>query len=235
MVRLQALALIAAIGPVFAQREVLDTTSLIEEVHAKLVRSQAVAHHYAYRERSTPLHLNPFGRFGTSGAEVRRQRPARNRGFTEQQEISARERAKRRVDDVMAVFDFAVAGRETRDGVPSIVLSFTRKRNANPQTRQGRYASAFSGRAWVDEATREVTRIEASTVEDVGLAGFVGKVYRGTRVVVERKRIDGVIWLPTKVTLTGDARALFRKTTLEYVIEWSYVTSNAQLPTPKGS
>ena len=42
------------------------------EARAALSRSQELWHRYAYRERRTELHLNPFGRMGTGGTRVTR-------------------------------------------------------------------------------------------------------------------------------------------------------------------
>ena len=46
------------------------------EARAALSRSQELWHRYAYRERRTELHLNPFGRMGTGGTRVLEVRPS---------------------------------------------------------------------------------------------------------------------------------------------------------------
>jgi hypothetical protein len=38
--------------------------------------------------------------------------------------------------------------------------------------------------------------------------------------VAERKQIEPGVWMPTRLTLTGNVRALFRKAHIDYVVEW---------------
>lgn len=47
-----------------------DPDTFLRETRAALGRSQQVAHRYAYKERRTDLHVNPFGRMGTSDTRV---------------------------------------------------------------------------------------------------------------------------------------------------------------------
>jgi hypothetical protein len=110
--------------------------------------------------------------------------------------------------------------RERRNGRPSIVISFTARPDARPTTREGRLARVFAGHLWVDEATRELMYVEAVAGDDVSFGGFIAKVYEGTRAIVVRQEIAPGVWMPTRLTLTGDVRALFRKVKIDHVIEW---------------
>src|SRR5687767_3745941 len=56
--------------------------TFFKEVREALARSQAVWHRYAYTERSTELHMNPFGRMGTGGTRVTEVRPHANPQLT---------------------------------------------------------------------------------------------------------------------------------------------------------
>jgi len=40
------------------------------------------------------------------------------------------------------------------------------------------------------------------------------------RALVERREIDTGVWMPTRVRLTGEVRALFRKANIDYDVEW---------------
>ena len=82
-------------------------------------------------------------------------------------------------------------------------------------------AKAFKGSVWIDEALREVTDMRAVAIDDVSFGGFLAKVYKGTEAVVVRREVEPGVWMPTRLTLTGDIRALFRRATINHVIDWS--------------
>ena len=237
----------------------------LTETREALSRSQQLWHSYAYRERRTELHLNPFGRLGTGGTRVTEVRPSPNPQLTyrrvierdgvpvpkpeldrqeaeyrarvarlerdaanpraaeqpAQDELLARQRARMVVDDVLKTLHFEIAGREIRSGRPVIVVTFEPNPAARPTTREGRLAKVFKGSVWIDEALREVTDMRAVAIDDVSFGGFIAKVYKGTEAVVERREVEPGVWMPTRLTLSGDIRALFRKATIKHVIDWT--------------
>ena len=248
---------IAAVGAT-QPGDLPERDTFFKEVREALARSQAVWHRYAYTERRTELHMNPFGRMGTGGTRVTEVRPHANPQLTYRRVIErngvavpkhelerqdaeyrarvarvqrdaadaddddrlARTRAQLILDDVIKTLQFELDRRELRNDKPVIVVSFAAKPNARPQTREGRLARVFVGSAWIDEASREVIDVRAVATDDVSFGGFIAKVYRGTEAVVERREIEAGVWMPSRVTLSGDVRALFRKTRIDHVIEW---------------
>jgi type II secretory pathway component PulJ len=152
-----------------------------------------------------------------------RQRTAGSEDEEERQraDLVARRRAQMVIADVLDTLHFDLARREMRHGRPTIVISFAARPDARPATRQGRIAKVFKGNAWVDEASREVLQVEAEAVDDVSFGGFVAKLYEGTHASVRREQVDTGVWMPTRLSLVGDVRALFRKARIEYVVEWT--------------
>ena len=132
----------------------------------------------------------------------------------------ARRRAQLVMDDVVNTLQFDVVRRELAGGKPAIVVSFAAKPNARPATREGRLARAFKGSLWIDEASRELTHLEAVATNDVSFGGFIAKVYEGTEAFVERRQIEPGVWMPTRLRLSGEFRALFRKAKINHVVEW---------------
>jgi hypothetical protein len=132
----------------------------------------------------------------------------------------ARKRASMMIDDVVATLQFDLVRREFRDGHPMIVVSFAARPGARPMTREGRLAKVFRGHVWVDEASREIIEMKAIATDDVSFGGFIAKVYEGTEAVAQRKEVVPGVWMPIRLTLTGDVRALFRKARIDYVVEW---------------
>jgi hypothetical protein len=237
----------------------------LTEVREALSRSQQLWHRYAYRERRTELHLNPFGRMGTGGTRVSEVRPSPNPQLTyrrvierdgvpvpkheldrqdaeyrarvarvesasagsrtaeqwAQDALISRQRARTVVDDVLKTLQFEIARREVRSGRSMIVVTFAPNPAARPITREGRMAAAFTGSVWIDEVLREVTDVQAAAIDDVSFGGFVAKIYKGTAAVIERREVEPGVWMPTRVTLSGDIRALFRKVAIKHAIEWT--------------
>jgi hypothetical protein len=56
--------------------------TLYRVVRENLVRAERVAHLYAYRERRTDVHMNPFGRVGTGGTRMFDVYPSSPRALT---------------------------------------------------------------------------------------------------------------------------------------------------------
>ncbi len=210
-------------------------------VRENVARAQREQNRYAYKERRTDVHTNPFGRLGTGGTRLFEVIPAAD-GLTatmrmverdnvatpdaEPERVNLAQRrnpnGSRNVDDVAQTLVFTVARREVVDGRALIVIDFSPRPDAKPTTRQGRLARAFKGSMWVDEAAHEIERVEATAVQDISFGlGFVAKVRKGATVSAERKPVAGGVWMPTSLRFNGAGRAmLFRKLDLAYAVDW---------------
>ena len=257
-------AAVTAHGSAGQRNDLPDRETFLRETREALARSQLVWHRYAYKERRTDLHLNPFGRMGTGDTRLLEVRPSPNPQLThrrviernskpvskleldrqdadhrarvariereygdadaarrrEQDELLARRRAQMTIDDVLNTLQFEIVRRELRDGRPAIVVAFSARPNARPTTREGRIARVFTGHVWIDERSREVTYLTALATDDVSFGGFIAKIYEGTEAVVDRREIEPGVWMPSRVSLKGTVRALFRKAQIDYLIEW---------------
>src|SRR5688572_26457356 len=160
-----------------AQRPLPEEQPFFAEARKNLARSNQVQYRYAYKERRTELHMNPFGRLGTGEVRLYEVTPGSHdreyfrrlleragtpvaAGAPERQE--RRPTTGRSLEDVMATLRFSIARREMVNGRDAIVVQFEPRPEANPQTRQGNIAKVLKGSIWVDEAAREVVRAEAT-------------------------------------------------------------------------
>lgn len=233
-----AAAIIVAAAQLSAgqSRPLPDAQGFFEETRANLARSNEVQYQYAYKERRTELHMNPFGRLGTGEVRLYQITPAASprvyfRQLLERGGQSTRdenpERQERRpttgrsLNDVIATLRFTLSGREVHGGRDMIVVQFEARPDADPQTRQGSIAKVLKGRIWVDEGAREVVRAEATAIESVSFGGIIARLNKGAEVRFTRERVDGDIWLPTSVRMKGDGRALLvRRMNFDHSIEW---------------
>jgi len=226
-----------------ATRPLPDHDSFVRQTRDNLIRSQRAQFNYAYKERRTEFHVNPFGRVGTGGIEGWEVTPIENgtvilRKLIERDgqrvtdgevdRIKVREERRREgrrttMDDVVAMLTFKMARRESVNGRDAIVITFTPRPEADPETRQGRIAKAFTGNVWVDEAAREVIRVEATAVDTISFGfGLIARLNEGSTVTLHRQPIESGLWLPTSIRFAGEGRAmLVRKLNVDQRIEWS--------------
>ena len=143
-----------------------------------------------------------------------------DRSLRERDETLARHRAQMTIADVVNTLKFEIARREMRDGVPAIVVTFVPRPDARPNMREGKIARVFEGTIWIHEAAREVMHVEAHAIDDASFGGFIAKLYEGTRATIVRREIEQGVWMPTLIKLNGEARALFRKVKVDFMVEW---------------
>lgn len=215
-----------------------DRQAFLDATRGNLERSQTRQAGYAYRERRRELHTNPFGRLGSgSGTEeydvtplpeggVARTLVARDgkpvKGETTNSRPRARTSKKSAVIDTAETLNLVLDHRERLAGRDVIVITFSPKADARPETREGKLARNFRGKIFVDEADAEVVRVEATAIDDISYGlGVVARVNKGATVTLLRERVDAGTWLPTSIHFSGEGRAIvFRKLRVDHLIEW---------------
>ena len=233
------LALVAAAVTMLGQgtKPLPDEAAFFAEARKNLARSTQVQYEYAYKERRAELHMNPFGRLGTGDVNVYEYMPGptpqvafrrlveRNGKAVPDAKVERQERRPqtgRSIEDVVNTLQFTIDRREHTGGRDTIVVLFEPRPGAQPQTRQGRVAKVLKGTIWIDEAAREVVRMEGTAMDDVSYGlGIVARINKGAALTVTRERVDGDVWLPTSVRMKGNGRALLvRRMSIDYVLEW---------------
>lgn len=245
----------------------LETFSSL--VRENLARAERVWHLYAFKERRTDVHTNPFGRIGTGGTRLFEVYPSATRRLTyrrlidrngvlvdaqelaeqdheygeraadvqkrlatedteerrsrEEDATRARERGERRIADIFETLEFRVDGRTVCEGVPAIVVSFTPRPNADPDTRYGRMAQRFVGTVWIHEAAAEVMRVEATSIDSISFGlGLLARLGSGAEATLTRQAVEPDLWMPTQLTLKGQGRAalFLRSLVVDYAVNW---------------
>jgi hypothetical protein len=217
-----------------------DPEPFYAAARANMERAQIAQRDFAYRERRTELHLNPFGRMGSGGTVVYEVTPLADGGTerrllerdgkpvedaaVERRAPRARRGSRRSaVEDTVGVLRFTIDRRHMLGGHPTIAVRFEPKPGAAAETREGGLARRFAGTIFVDEAVKEVVRVEATAIEDLTYGfGMVARLGKGTSVTLTRARVEPDLWLPTSIRFSGQGRALlFRRLDIDQVIEWS--------------
>jgi hypothetical protein len=221
------------------QRPLPPAETFYAAVRANLTRADREQYRYAYRERRSEVHTNPFGKIGTGGTVTYEVIPGTKLGMYQRrlverdgkavagvkpEMVDRREQGASNpsIDDVVATLELRIRGRETIGGRECIAIDFTPKKDAAPKTKQGKVAKIFKGTVWVDEALHEVIRVEATSIDDLSYGlGLVARLDEGTHATLVREQVEPSVWLPTSVRLKGEGRAmLFRKLNVDFAVEW---------------
>jgi hypothetical protein len=146
--------------------------------------------------------------------EEKMARREARRAARSEAERARREEEKRReeravIDEVFLMDDFRIAGRELVDGRPTIVVEFEPKPRYKPVTEGGKLIQKFAGKAWIDEADRQLVRLEARLLENLGVGPIrIARLQKGASAYFVRRKINGEIWLPSEARFTGRAKVL---------------------------
>ena len=239
--RLAAVFVLSGIAALAAQPSPLpDPEAFFVATRENLTKADRVQQRYAYRERRTELHTNPFGKLGTGVVRLDEVKPVEGEpgvfhrlllerdgkpivaAKPERFERRRRTKGRSAIEEAAEVLQFAIDRRDRLDGRNVIVVTFKPKPGARPETREGRMATMLTGTVWVDEAAREVMRAEATAMDDLSYGfGVIARLHKGATFSLTRAPVDGDVWQPTSLRFTGVGRAIvFRKLTVNHVIEW---------------
>jgi hypothetical protein len=110
------------------------------------------------------------------------------------------------IDATRKAFVFTKIGEETRGD--RVLVKYEMKRNPSfkPSTRNEMLFSKVRGTLWIDKETSELAKIEGEVTEDISLALFLAKVYRGSYFMQERYEMAPGVWLPTYQQYDFDGR-----------------------------
>lgn len=127
------------------------------------------------------------------------------------------------VDDVFAVYDIRIVRRETIEGRPALVTSLTPRPRARTKSDAGKYLKKLRGHAWVNEADRQVVRVEVEAIEDLTFGlGLVARLHKGSTMMFRRALVNNEIWLPAEARVRATGRAVvFRKFAIETTTQFS--------------
>jgi hypothetical protein len=126
------------------------------------------------------------------------------------------------INDLFAVYEIQMVGREPVDGRPTVLVSFKPRPNYKPETRQGGYMKHVAGRAWISEEDHQLARLDAEVIDDIGFGlGVFAKLKKGTHIAAERHKFNNEIWLPYRTEIAVDARVLFKGVNMKQIVEYA--------------
>jgi hypothetical protein len=114
------------------------------------------------------------------------------------------------VNELFRMDDLVLEGREPIDGRSTILISFKPRPGYKPAEEDARAIQKLGGRAWIDEETYQLVKLEATLLDSLGVGpGRLVRLQKGAQAFLERRRVNNEIWLPARARFTGAAKAFF--------------------------
>lgn len=120
---------------------------------------------------------------------------------------------KKERDDLMdaarKAFDFTFLAREARGGRLLAKYEMTPNPAFKPNSRLASIFPKVHGYVWIDEDAGELARIEGDVTEDISIALFLGKIYKGSHFMQERYEVLPGLWQASFSQYDFDGRKFF--------------------------
>lgn len=110
------------------------------------------------------------------------------------------------IDATRNAFFFTRIGEERRGDRALIKYEMIPNPAYKPTTRNEMLLTKVRGTLWIDKESLELAKIEGHVTEDISLALFLAKIYRGSYFMQERYEIASGVWLPTYQQYDFDGR-----------------------------
>lgn len=110
------------------------------------------------------------------------------------------------IEATRAAFIFTPLGAEMRGDRKLLKYAIKPNPEYKPTTRNATVFTRVEGTVWVDEQSNELAKIEGRVTEDISLALFLAKVYKGSHFMQERYELFPGMWLPTFEQYDFDGR-----------------------------
>jgi len=138
---------------------------------------------------------------------------AAQRGPAQQEAYAKLERKRKERHDLLdathEAFIFTRVGEEFRGDHKLVKFTLMPNPSYKPITRNTMIFPKVRGTVWIDEASSELARIEGYVTEDISIALFVAKVYKGSHFMQERYEFEPGLWLPSFQQYDFDGRKFF--------------------------
>jgi hypothetical protein len=108
--------------------------------------------------------------------------------------------------------DYKPAGEEMIDGRPALLLECSPRQGYQPKNMRAHIFEKMRGRLWIDKADSELVKADVEMFDTVNLGwGVLGRIEKGTRFFLKRKKVAEDTWFPEAETYKFGARLMLVK------------------------
>src|SRR5262249_30422840 len=120
------------------------------------------------------------------------------------------------LNEIPDAFDFRLLGEEVRETRPVWIIEATPRPGYHAKSSVARMLlPKFKFRAWIDKGDLNWTRLEAEAIDNVSWGVFLFRLSKGARLEMEQMRVNGEVWLPRHLRVSGSARLAWMKKNAE--------------------
>lgn len=112
------------------------------------------------------------------------------------------------IQQMISAFDYRLVGKRSLNGFPVYVLKATPRRGYKPIDRDSEVLTGMEGTMWIDQKTFQWVKVEAHVMHRVRIEGFLAEVEPGTKFEVEKRPVNGDIWLASRYSMRANAKVL---------------------------
>lgn len=115
------------------------------------------------------------------------------------------------VKEVPDAFEFTRLPDEQLDGRPVYRIDANPKPGFKPKSQIAAIFPKIKMRMWIDKADYEGAHVEMEVLDTISFGGFLLRLSKGSRMVVDQTRVSDGVWLPKQFSVTAAARILLLK------------------------
>src|SRR5579859_183638 len=101
------------------------------------------------------------------------------------------------IEAARKAFNFTFVSREPRGDRLLAKYEMTPNPTFKPTSRLASIFPKVHGYVWIDEEAGELARIEGDVTDDISIALFLGKIYKGSHFMQERYEVSPGLWQPS--------------------------------------
>ncbi|WP_035347914.1 hypothetical protein [Edaphobacter aggregans] len=141
--------------------------------------------------------------------EVAKAQERKSKAQAKGQETDSHGHEEITVSRFLSLGSFANPRRVQLVGRDTIAIDYIGDPKAKTRNRSEDFVRNLAGTIWVDEEDRTITRLEGHFVNSFKIgAGLVMNIKKDTSFLVEQRKINGEVWLPSRIEGQGAARVM---------------------------
>ena len=242
-----------------------DIHQLMQEVHEHQKQLEKVRENYTYSDSQVVQEIDSKGQvsktesreievFFVHGHLIGRLVKKDGKPLTDEEQKKVTERVTQAVENaekpepeqhknnqsisllhMLDIMDVRNPRRESFRGRQTLVYDVVGRKDAKTHDLSEDLSKKLQGTIWVDEADRQVARLEAVFNDNFHIGGgLVANVQKGSRFSFDQAPVNGEIWLPSGGEITIDMRLLLVKGIRQHIVIRDYDYKRFRVETQQG-
>jgi hypothetical protein len=131
--------------------------------------------------------------------ESRRDESASERAKRLEEYEKRRHKYRKAIREIPDAFIFRLAGEEMVNARPAYIIEVTPCPGYRPVDRYSKLFTELKGTLWIDKKDYRWVRVDAGLVDTVAFGWILVRIGKGARVKLQRERVNGEVWLPSRM------------------------------------